>query len=105
MSRIIILFLIPCCIFCTFIFNISPIFSLISSFKKKLRGLVNSPCCLCVSPNFFVFYAVRILSRGLTRAPCYLFPQSCSFLCGPCRIKVEQAIDSSPNFLFLYVFN
>jgi hypothetical protein len=40
-------------------------FSLLSVFWKNKRRLMRSPCCLyvCVSPFFFAFYAVRVVSK------------------------------------------
>jgi hypothetical protein len=86
--------------------------------------LTRSPCCLCVcvptlifltrvvrssvyvSPhNFFIFYAVRVISRRLMRSPCRLcdFVRFKIFSFSMRFVSYERKVGySSQNFLFRF---
>jgi hypothetical protein len=73
---------------------------------------MRSLCCLSLfpppTPNFFVFYAVLVVSRRLMRSPCCLsvclsvsmYPVCFRFLCDLCLIKENYAISYFQNFCF-----
>jgi hypothetical protein len=35
--------------------------------------LMRSPSCLCVSPNLFVFYVIRVVSKEISSSQSFLF--------------------------------